>query len=125
MKAALLLSSPVDYRLPDRVFSALVLFPGRIVALYGCTGSGHALIAKVERAVASGRADCPVYQRQMRLQYEAIHLYQIHGQYVVTGFELGSVSKQLRPYLFGRHRPIVADGVSVPSDLRGPGHVVL
>ena len=71
MKVACLLGSPVDCRLPRRVFSASVLLPGCIVALYGCTGSGHALIAEVERAVASGRADCSVYQRQMRLQYQA------------------------------------------------------
>lgn len=125
MKVALLLGSPVDYRLPSRVFSGSVLFPGSIVTLYGCTGSGHALIAEVERAVASGRADCPVYQRQMRLQYQADPLYHIHGRYVVTGIELGSVSKQLRSYLFGRHRPIVADDASVSSDPRGPGHAGL
>ena len=125
MKVALLLGSPVDYHLPSRVFSGSVLFPGCIVALYGCTGSSHALIAEVERAVASGRADCPVYQRQMRLQYQVEPLYHIHGRYVVTGFELGCVSKQLRSYLFGRHRPTVADDASVSSDPRGPGHAGL
>ena len=93
MKVALLFGSPVDYHLPSRVFSGLVLFPGCVVSLYGCTGSGDALIAEVERAVASGRADCPVYQRQMRLQYQADPLYHIHGRYVITGSELGSVSK--------------------------------
>ena len=125
MKVAVLLGSPVDYRRPSRVFSGSVLLPGCIVALYGCTRSGHALIAEVERAVASGRADYPVYQRQMRLQYQAVHLYQIHGRYVVTDFELGSVSRQLRSYLFGRHRPIVADDASVSSDPQGPGHAGL
>jgi hypothetical protein len=125
MKVALLLGLPVDYRLPSCVFSGSVLFPGCIVALHGCTGSGHALIVEVERAVASGRGDCPVYQRQMRLQYQAVPFYHIHGRYVVTGFKLGSVSEQLRSCLFGRHRPIVADDASVSSDPRGLEHAGL
>ncbi len=122
MDVALLLGSPVDYHLPSRVFSGSVSFPGCIIALYGCTGSGHALIAEVERAVASGRADRPVYQRQMRLQDQAEPLYHIHGPSVVTRVGLGNVSKQLKLSLFGRHRPIAADVASVSSDPRGPGH---
>ena len=96
MKVALLRGSPVDYRLPTRVFSGSILFPGCVVAFYGCTGSDHALIAEMKTAIASGRADCLVYQRQMRLQYQVVPLYYIHSQYVVTGFKLGSVNKQLR-----------------------------
>lgn len=92
VNVALLLGSPVDDRLPSRVFPGSVLFPGCIVALYGYPGSGYALIAEVERTVATGRADCPVYQRQMRLQYQVDPIYRIHGEYVVTGLELGSVS---------------------------------
>ena len=125
MKVALLLGLPVDYRFPSWVIFGSVLFPGCIVALHGRTGSRHTLIAKVERAVAPGRGYCPVYQRQMRLQYQAVPFYHIHDRYVVTGFELGSVSERLRLHLFGRHRLIVADGASASSNPRGLEHAGL